>query len=137
MNTKKCGQCKEELSVDSFSKNRARSDGLQSVCKVCKKVNDAKYYRNNSKVAKDRRDTSRQKRREWLYGYKLERGCSKCGYNKCSRALHLHHTDPKNKKITPSLMIHSGWSIENMKKEVDKCEVVCANCHAEIHAGIS
>lgn len=61
--------------------------------------------------------------------------CKKCGYDKCQEALQFHHIDPANKSFTIS---HKGkcrdWSV--MVEEANKCILVCANCHAEIHCGI-
>lgn len=56
--------------------------------------------------------------------------CEVCGYNKCSAALEFHHKDPKGKDF--AISSHS-YSFEKMKKEVDKCMLVCSNCHREIH----
>ena len=58
--------------------------------------------------------------------------CSKCGYNKSIRALHFHHKNPTEKKfgLSQNGPIHSWaeyWS------EAQKCDLLCANCHAEIH----
>lgn len=61
--------------------------------------------------------------------------CEKCGYNKCSRALEFHHLDPNEKDFGISHKGHTrSW--EKVKKELDKCIMVCANCHAEIHEEI-
>lgn len=59
-----------------------------------------------------------------------------CGYAKCSRALVFHHLDPSQKDFGIS---HKGYtrSWERVRIELDKCALVCANCHAEIHEGIT
>lgn len=57
--------------------------------------------------------------------------CSRCGYNKdCPPAYDFHHRNPKEKDFQIS---GSCIGLEKMKKEVDKCDLVCRNCHAEIH----
>ena len=58
--------------------------------------------------------------------------CVKCGYDKCIDALEFHHIDNEDKDFG----ISSGdtKSLETLKKEVDKCILVCANCHREIHS---
>lgn len=60
--------------------------------------------------------------------------CQICGYNKCSGALEFHHLDPMQKDFQISAC---SKSFETLKQEVDKCILVCANCHREIHAGIT
>ena len=79
-----------------------------------------------------------QKRREKLKVMSLEyKGgkCEICGYNKCSRALEFHHKDPTKKDFG---IAHKGYtrSWEKVKTELDKCMLVCSNCHAEIHEKI-
>lgn len=61
--------------------------------------------------------------------------CSICGYNKCNRALAFHHLDPETKDFSIS---HKGISRswEKIKQELDKCILVCHNCHSELHENI-
>lgn len=58
--------------------------------------------------------------------------CCKCGYNKSHRALEFHHIDAKSKSFTISSKGHT-YSWNKVKEELDKCILLCANCHAEIH----
>ena len=57
--------------------------------------------------------------------------CEKCGYDKCVDALEFHHKEPKEKDFKIS---GKSWSYERLKKESDKCILVCSNCHKEIHS---
>lgn len=57
--------------------------------------------------------------------------CEICGYDKCVEALEFHHLDPNEKEFNISIANVKSW--ENIKKELDKCILVCANCHREIH----
>lgn len=59
--------------------------------------------------------------------------CCMCGYDKCIDALEFHHLDKTEKEESPSYVI-MRWSWEKAKKELDKCILVCSNCHREIHA---
>lgn len=73
----------------------------------------------------------RQKIKEMSVEYKGG-SCQKCGYNKSLSALEFHHLDPNEKDFSLSKGGHcSSW--EKVKKELDKCILVCANCHREIH----
>ena len=58
--------------------------------------------------------------------------CQICGYNKCINALEFHHIDKKTKEESPSYII-MRWSWEKARKELEKCILVCSNCHQEIH----
>lgn len=69
---------------------------------------------------------------------KLRHGgrCSKCGYSKCLAALQFHHIEPNNKKfgITEALRLSRlKYSREEIEKESEKCILLCANCHLELH----
>lgn len=57
-----------------------------------------------------------------------------CEYNRCYSALEFHHKDPSEKDFTISK--HPNWKFERLKPELDKCILVCSNCHREIHEGI-
>ena len=57
--------------------------------------------------------------------------CVRCGYNKCQRALEFHHNDPTQKDFGISKQLNRN--VAELKSEVDKCILVCSNCHAEIH----
>lgn len=73
-----------------------------------------------------------EKRRKW----KLYAGgkCQRCGYDKCLDDLCFHHKDPKEKKHQVSYIFHwGGMTDEKIKKEIDKCLLVCADCHYELH----
>lgn len=60
---------------------------------------------------------------------KLNSGCVDCGYNLYAEALQFDHIND-NKHMNVSDMIRSDYSWVTIKQEIDKCEVVCANCHA-------
>lgn len=60
--------------------------------------------------------------------------CCICGYQKCIGALDLHHRNENEKEFGLSARgMTRSW--EKIKEEADKCVLLCANCHREIHAG--
>ena len=62
--------------------------------------------------------------------------CAKCDYDRCSAALEFHHEDPDFKEFG---ICESGntRSWDAVKEELDKCVLLCSNCHREAHHGIS
>lgn len=61
--------------------------------------------------------------------------CQICGYDKCDSALEFHHLDPSQKDFGIGAKGYTrAWS--KVKEELDKCILVCSNCHREIHSGI-
>ena len=87
----------------------------------------------------DRLVIYRQKRRRKLYqeiskyinDYKLSQGCQQCGYKINPYALQFHHIDANTKTKNVSYWFRTSWKqLEKMKKEMEKCIVLCANCHS-------
>lgn len=60
--------------------------------------------------------------------------CGICGYSVCIKALHFHHINPSVKDFSIS---SSTKNLEEYIAEIKKCVCLCANCHTEIHAGIT
>lgn len=60
--------------------------------------------------------------------------CVVCGYNKCRNALEWHHLDPASKELNPSKVFSRSW--EKIVAEINKCVLLCSNCHREVHCGI-
>ncbi len=56
--------------------------------------------------------------------------CHLCGYARCLRALDFHHVDPRTKKFSIAGSHTRSW--ESVRQELDKCMLVCSNCHVEI-----
>lgn len=85
---------------------------------------------NNESINKMRLRHKNWKRDIKLQGIKLKGGkCEKCGYDKCQAALQFHHLDPKKKDLNPS----QTRSPALFFKEIEKCILLCANCHFEEH----
>jgi len=61
--------------------------------------------------------------------------CVICGYAQCQRALQFHHLDPTTKSFHLGQHGHSR-SIARSRAEARKCALLCANCHAEVEAGL-
>ena len=83
-----------------------------------------KFKHQNRKYGKIRRDKLRKK----LQDVKLAMGCAVCGYNGHPAALHFDHLDPSTKSFS---MGNNNYPIGKLDEEIAKCQVLCANCHAE------
>ena len=86
------------------------------------------YYKQD--FVRERIRRRLKEKTEFINNYKLSKGCSVCGYNKCAKALVFHHNGDKSFELSNA----RRYSIKNLKKEIDKCIVLCANCHAELHS---
>lgn len=92
-------------------------------------VNDGRNSRFRCmKCMSESRTKARKKKKKKAIDY-LGGKCSKCGYNKCDAALEFHHIEGKDRE--PAKLIAGSW--KKLQPELDKCILVCANCHREIH----
>tara|TARA_S200002703_G_scaffold159478_1_gene173081 strand:+ start:1683 stop:2048 length:366 start_codon:yes stop_codon:yes gene_type:complete len=110
-------------------------------CRCCGIVKPlTEFYRVPNKAGRRSKckNCMREYKRERRRGMKSEAvsykggGCQVCGYDKCIDALEFHHIDPAEKDS----VISDLFSLKKMKAEADKCALLCANCHREVHAGI-
>ena len=158
---KQCGSCREWLDLGEFTKYRDKY--CSSRCKKCankygkeyrdkpenkekrrayqkkymadslNRENKNLYIRQYKKRASVRAKNYKSNRL-WLKNEKQKAvdyksgKCSVCGYNKCLSALEFHHTNPEEKDG-----YNSHWTFERNKSELDKCVLLCANCHREKH----
>jgi Fe-S oxidoreductase len=76
----------------------------------------------------------REKLRQWFNDLKATLSCQYCGET-CPQALDFHHRDPATKRFNLSAQLES-FSRKSIEAEIAKCDVVCANCHRKLHAGV-
>lgn len=159
---KYCNECKTEKSLNEFhdkSRSKVRKDGSihkwigkSSRCKSChyslSKAVSHKYddyykqyrFEHKEQIAiKTKAWYIATKSKWWLLASKSKTlQCEQCGYNKHSAGLDFHHINPKKKESTiHQLMGGPAPNEDNIKvfeTEIQKCIVLCANCHRETHA---
>jgi len=90
------------------------------------------WYHKNKVHAKKEIARRREELKAWMREFKAGLSCKKCGENHPA-ALQFHHLNPGEKDMNISETIHNGWSKKKIQKEMAKCIVLCANCHAKIH----
>jgi len=111
------------------------------ITKMCKHHGETQYSieasRNSYRCCKCRSEAV-QRRRDKIKSMSVEYlggKCCKCGYKKCVAALDFHHLIGSDKDFGISDRGYTrSW--ERVKAELDKCILVCANCHREIHHGV-
>ena len=115
METKICTQCKRELPLTQYY---SRGNGkLRSECKEC----HSKYVKRKY-----------QERKGAIGDVKASIGCAKCGDVR-SYVLDFHHKDSSIKDANIARMTSNKNRLEDIQKEIDKCVVLCSNCHREFH----
>lgn len=111
-----CPRCKQDCETINFY-NRKGIPFASTYCKKCA-GNQALIRTQNFKLK--------------CVEYKGGK-CVICGYNKYIGALEFHHLDRTTKDFSIGKM--RGRSFDKIKIELDKCELLCANCHREVEAG--
>jgi len=71
------------------------------------------------------------KYRQWLVDYKKKHKCSKCGISDY-RVLEFHHLESENKEFDIGFAF-GRYGFKRVKKEIEKCIIICSNCHKILH----
>ena len=123
LDTKICSLCKKEKSLDNYYSNGYTPNGTQKFKGKCKSCLDTEL---RSKRQDGIRETLKYLGRDYA--------CENCGYCNNYAALCFHHKDPSNKDIEISdISVTSADYIGKLKLEIEKCVVLCHNCHMETH----
>jgi len=139
-----CIDCKKKIQHKSkrcrtcYLKTVKSNNGKRLVCKECgkkytysKKKGHTLSYCNTCKTRLSRKKLK-------LKAIKYKGGeCKLCGYRKNPTSLSFHHIDSSKKEAEISRLIMSVKCWNTIKKELDKCVLLCANCHLEVHAGVT
>jgi hypothetical protein len=134
---KKCGaEAYTEKELKNFASTTGRSKyGRENKCKPCKNLETVQYFnaRDKEKYNKHKKNRARaNKLKSILYkGGKCNR-CQVTLETLPQSAFEFHHLNPDEKEKEPAKVMRMSW--DNIKKEIDKCILVCANCHRIIHA---
>lgn len=109
----------------------------KNICSACysssyRKRNPAKC-KQILKKCKAKYKASQSEFKAQLMNHIGQRVCKHCK-NTDTRVLSFHHREPENKKFKISWALTHNYSLENMKIEAEKCDVLCANCHMIVHA---
>lgn len=130
-----CLQC-SPFGKHNTSKNpinrRDRKTKRIFICKKCNKERNESGTNLECIVCRSSKRRRKQKEKAvYLFGGK----CSKCGYSKSINALEFHHKVKEEKSFNLSMNWHRSWDI--LKVELDKCELICSNCHKELHGDVT
>ena len=115
MKEKLCPYCKDSKPLSQFYQRRGKAGG-SPYCKPCTNAETLVRVR---------------KFKNKCVEYKGGK-CERCGYNNYIGALEFHHKDPRKKDFQIS-KIRTRTFNEKIKQELDKCELLCSNCHKEKH----
>jgi hypothetical protein len=127
---KKCATCGELKDETEFNWRWKSLEIKHPTCRECHKAYRKNWYENNKEThlgnVYGRKQKVIQKARGFVWKYLTTHPCVECGEND-PVVLEFDHLYEKDKDI--SVMAGQGYSIEAIKKEILKCQVLCANCH--------
>jgi Homeodomain-like domain len=120
---------------------RARESGTGTLVRECPKHGRSEFLleaRGSYRCLRCRSEAVSDRRRKVKEILVEEAGgeCVLCGYDRHIGALHFHHVDPNAKSFNLARMGVTR-SLERCREEAGKCKLLCANCHAEIEAGVA
>ena len=93
----------------------------------------SRQYRIENAEEINKRDRCRKKeKREWVNNLKKGKKCSKCDEDRWF-CLEYHHRDPYEKEFTVAECISCGYGKETILNEIEKCILLCGNCHEHFH----
>lgn len=124
----------------AYARERSRRRYREEKEKVLEEI--AKYKKGDTYKAgaKKRRNNAteyqrelRDKKQEEIARIKSDLSCASCGFDNPD-ALDFHHNDPTEKELPISRMVSCNYTIEAILLEIEKCTVLCANCHRILHA---
>lgn len=127
-----CNRCKRILSSDSFGINSSENDGKTRYCKECtKRVGRATSSKRSSYIK-----TNREDRKTELVNI-LGGKCMRCGYDEFMAGLDFHHVAHHSKRFNIAKMLSETTTKTadrtELMKELDKCALLCSNCHKSIN----
>ncbi|MCU0642056.1 MAG: hypothetical protein MUF61_00560 [archaeon] len=91
-----------------------------------------RWYSKNKKSVINHVKERKLKIRKWLEEYKEGLKCSRCSENHPA-TIDFHHKNKSKKEQEISYLAWFGYSIKRIKREIEKCEILCANCHRKAH----
>jgi transposase len=118
----------------------ARAANLEVVVLTCRYHGDTEFWLNargyyRCKQCRSEAVTRRRRRMKALLVAEAGGACSLCGYARRVWALHFHHVEPSQKRYAINAR-GAGMALARLRAEADKCVLLCANCHAEVEAGL-
>jgi len=127
---KRCYMCKEWKPLTAFHRHRGKRDGRQNRCRECNiaqaKLAHAKDPERARARIKKRADRMREANHRALLAYLLDHPCVDCGE---TNPIVLEFDHLRDKRINVSELANRAVPFERVLAEIEKCEVVCANCH--------
>ena len=117
METKVCSKCGKELPIDQFNWRDKKKGTRRAECKFCHSSYMKQKYQEKKNIVQE---------------LKSQCKCAKCGDDR-GYVLEYHHVNPEEKEYTIARLTSNNYTLDKVYDEIQKCIVLCANCHREFH----
>lgn len=129
-NDKKCSKCSEIKELEAFYIN-------QNYCKACVSIHNKQYSKKNKAAVNTKNTKWKSKRatenKVLIKQYVGDYECTHCGFtSEYDEVFDWHHKEKETKEFSIGNGYRKSW--EELKNEIDKCILLCSNCHRILHA---
>lgn len=125
-----CKKCGEEKPLHDFPKHKQSKDGHRVVCKVCSYAKQKEWLAANKQRTRDNANAKNRRRKLEVIGHFGDK-CNDCGQSFPPCVYDFHHLDPTKKDVDPSYAMTRRPT--QMWRELEKCVMLCSNCHRIRH----
>lgn len=128
---KRCAHCKEFKPEEEFAYSNKLLKTRQKHCRDCMKKFNRKVYERRSEVKKEQVKSDKLRRvaesKQFIWDYLLTHPCVQCG-ERDPIVLEFDHIKGRKVRAVSDMAI-LGYSIDSIREEIEKCQVLCSNCH--------
>ena len=131
METQVCNHCHKTKPIEEFSWRWKQSGQRQRTCRVCQSKQKKRWYEKNKKSHKEKIYENKQQNieaaRAYVWDYLLAHPCIECGEADPAVLEFDHVRGEKRSEVTK--LMRDGYTLKIIQAEIEKCVVLCANCH--------
>ncbi len=141
---KKCVLCGSRIPYKAVVNGKCRNFQRRKYCLICSPFGsgNTRKLENPKLNEKEKKKRNNEKYRKWQNKARIQRKielikmlggkCNRCGYSRSIHALSFHHINPDDKSFS---FFQKGMltKMKDLVEEVKKCELLCMNCHMELH----
>ena len=128
INVRVCSRCGQTRRTDEF-KFRNRAKGLRyAYCRPCSRAENRRHYERNKSTYKDGAAARQRENKELVRALKASTPCNDCGNRFPYYVMEFDHRNPDEKSFQISTAFVAKGRLRILA-EIEKCDVVCANCH--------
>lgn len=124
--------CEVSKPTTDYFSNKHHKTGFDAYCKSCRREYSRKHYQMQKEYYTAKNTKRKKVSHNYVWDVKVKSKCVRCGFDNPA-ALDFHHRDSTTKEFSISKAYAKGIGLDRIKKEIAKCDILCANCHRIEH----